>query len=137
MTSPATSSLNEGLKGTATTIVTEEKSAIHVGSGSVAVYATPMMVALMEAAAVDCVEHLLPDGFASLGTHLTVEHIQATPLGLTVAATATLTAIEGRKLTFDIEARDSVELIGQARHTRVIVDTPRFHARLETKGRQT
>jgi predicted thioesterase len=105
-----------------------------VGSGTVAVYATPSMVALMEKAAVDCVERYLAPGEASLGVHLDVAHTAATPQGLAVSATASLTAVDGRKLTFAIEARDSVEVIGRASHTRIVVDADRFSAKIASKA---
>jgi fluoroacetyl-CoA thioesterase len=128
------SKLRAGLTGTATAVVTPERLATVVGSGNAPVYASPMLVAAFEAAAVNCVEHLLPDGFQSLGTHLDVAHTAPTPLGLTVTATAALTAIAGRKLTFAVTAHDGVESIGSGTHTRVVVDTPRFMARLAAKS---
>jgi predicted thioesterase len=128
------STLHIGMTGTATAIVSKERLATHVGSGDVPVLASPMMIALMEAAAVDCVEAALPADHHSLGVHLDVTHSSPTPLGLTVKATATLTAIEGRKLTFEVQAHDGVEKIGSGRHTRVVVDEPRFMARLAAKA---
>ena len=128
------SKLTIGLQGTATTLVTPERLATAVGSGTAPVFASPMLVAVMEAAAVACVEARLPDGHQSLGTHLDVIHSAPTPLGLTVAATATLTAINGRKLTFAITAHDGIEPIGKAAHTRVVVDTPRFLTRVAAKS---
>ena len=126
--------LKAGLEGRATRAVTEEWMAPHMGSGGAPVFASPSMIALMEGAAVDCIEKLLPEGHQSLGTHLDVHHIAATPAGLTVTAIARLLAVDGRKLTFAVEAHDGVELIGKGTHTRVVVDTPRFMARLATKS---
>ena len=128
------SALKVGATGTASALVTEEKLATHVGSGNVRVFASPSMVALMEAAAVDCVDAAIPDGYQTLGTHLDVTHVAPTPPGFTVTATATLTAIDGRKLTFEVAARDGTERIGGGTHTRIIVDTPRFMARLAAKS---
>lgn len=128
------SALKIGTTGTATTFVGEDKLATHFGSGNVRVYASPSMIALMEAAAVDCVEATLPDGYLTLGTHLDVAHVAPTPPGLTVTATAKLTAIEGRKLTFEVAARDGTESIGSGTHTRIVVDAPRFMARLAAKS---
>jgi fluoroacetyl-CoA thioesterase len=128
------SKLQPGLTGKATVPVTPDRLATVIGSGNAPVYASPMLVAALEAAAVDCVEHLLPDGHQSLGTHLDVTHSAPTPLGLTVTATATLTAIAGRKLTFAVTAHDGVETIGGGTHTRIVVDTPRFMARLAAKS---
>ncbi len=126
--------LTAGLEGRATRAVSAEWMAPHMGSGGAPVFASPSMIALMEGAAVDCVEKRLPEGHQSLGTHLDVHHIAATPAGLTVTATARLVAIDGRKLTFAVEAHDGVEVIGKGTHTRVVVDTPRFMARLATKS---
>ncbi len=128
------SKLTPGLKGTATTLVTDALMAPSAGSGSAPVFASPSMIALIEGAAVDCVEKLLPANHISLGTHLDVHHIAATPIGMTVTARATLSAVDGRKLTFTVEAHDSVETIGKGVHTRVVVDSPRFMARLDAKA---
>jgi fluoroacetyl-CoA thioesterase len=128
------SKLHAGLTGTSTALVTPDRLATVVGSGNAPVYASPMLVAAFEAAAVNCVEHLLPEGFQSLGTHLDVTHTAPTPPGLTVTATATLTAVTGRKLTFAVSAHDGVEAIGSGTHTRVVVDTPRFLARVAAKS---
>lgn len=128
------SKLTPGLTGTAKAVVTDPLMAPHAGSGRAPVYASPSMIALMEGAAVDCVEKLLPRDHISLGTQLDVQHIAATPKGLTVTAHATLTAVDGRKLTFSVEAHDGVETIGKGTHARVVVDSPRFMARLDAKA---
>lgn len=128
------SKLKSGMTGTATAVVTPQRLATEVGSGAAPVLASPMMIALMEAAAVDCVEASVPDDCQTLGTHLDVSHTAPTPRGLTVTATATLTGIDGRKLTFDVAAHDGVETIGSGKHTRIVVDTPRFMARLAAKS---
>lgn len=128
------SQLKPGLTGAAHMLVTPDRLATHVGSGGAPVFASPMMVALMEGAAVDCVERLLPQGHQSLGTHLDVSHTAATPQGLTVTAKATLTGVEGRKLTFAVEAHDGIEAIGKGIHTRIVVDVARFMARLAAKS---
>ena len=128
--------LEPGLVGTATLTVTDAHTAARMGSGRAAVFATPMMIALMEAAAVDAIERTLPEGQESLGTSIEVEHIAATPIGVTVQARATLRHVEGRKLTFDVEAHDERELIGRGRHTRVLVDSARFRAKAQTKASQ-
>lgn len=128
------SRLTPGLEGRISAPVTPARMAPAVGSGNAPVFASPSMIALMEGACVACVEHLLPDGHQSLGTHLDVHHIAATPEGLTVTATARLAAVDGRKLTFAVEAHDGVETIGKGMHTRVVVDTPRFMSRLASKA---
>jgi fluoroacetyl-CoA thioesterase len=125
--------LEPGLLGTATRIVTDEHTAARLGSGRAPVLATPMMIALMEAAAVDCIERLLPEGQESLGTSVEIEHIAATPVGMTVSARAELRHVDGRTLIFDVEARDERELVGRGRHTRVIVDSARFRAKALAK----
>jgi fluoroacetyl-CoA thioesterase len=131
---PTSTPLVPGLEGQAAAHVTDALTAPSIGSGSVNVYASPSMIALMEAAALDCVERHLAPGQASLGVHLDVTHTAATPPGLSVTATAKLVAVDGRKLTFEIEARDAHEKIGNARHTRIVVDTARFNARLASKA---
>ncbi len=128
------SNLAPGMTGTAVVAVDALRLATHVGSGNAPVFASPMMVALMEAASVDCVEAKLPQGFQTLGTHLDVHHTAPTPLGLTVTATATLTGVAGRKLTFHVTAHDGKEPIGKGTHVRVVVDTPRFLARVAAKA---
>ena len=128
------SRLTTGLTGTYVVPVTPERLATGVGSGNAPVFASPMLIAALEAACVACVEHLLPDGYQSLGTHLDVTHSAPTPLGLTVTATAVLTAITGRKLSFAVSAHDGVESIGSGTHTRIVVDTPRFMARVTAKS---
>ncbi|MEI9901666.1 MAG: hotdog domain-containing protein [Hyphomicrobium sp.] len=95
--------------------------------------ATPALIALMEAAAVACVEDQLAAGQETLGIHLDVEHIAATPVGHKVTATAELLERDGRKLLFKVEARDERELIGRGRHTRIIVDSERFRAKAASK----
>jgi predicted thioesterase len=104
-----------------------------VGSGSVAVFASPMMIAAMEAAAVAAVERHLAPGEASLGTHIDVAHSAPSPVGARITARATLTAVEGRTLRFEVEARDEREAIGRGMHTRVIVDAVRFEAKVAAK----
>ena len=128
------SALKVGLEGTASALVTEERLATNVGSGNVPVFASPMLLALMEAAAVNCLEGHLPEDYQSLGVQLNVSHTAPTPIGFTVTAKATLKAIEGRKLTFDVVANDGAEQIGSGVHTRIVVDTPRFMARLAAKS---
>lgn len=128
------SRLTPGLEGRVSCPVEPRRMAPAMGSGGAPVFASPSMIALMEGACVACVEHLLPEGHQSLGTHLDVHHVAATPEGLTVTATARLAAVDGRKLTFTVEAHDGVEMIGKGTHTRVVVDTPRFMARLAQKA---
>ena len=122
-----------GLKGTAQLVVGPEHTAPFVGSGRIAVLATPVMINLIEAAALNAVEHLLPSGHQSLGIHLDVSHVAATPVGLQVTATAEVVRIEGRIITFHVKARDTVETIGDGTHQRVVVSVSRFDERVQRK----
>lgn len=124
-----------GLTGSATLVVGPEHTAPFVGSGRIAVLATPVMINLIEAAALAAIEHLLPAGHQSLGTHLDVSHVAATPVGLRVTATAEVTGTEGRTVTFRVEARDEIETIGGGTHQRVIVSVARFDERVQRKVR--
>lgn len=122
-----------GLVGQSEMFVREENTARHLGSGNVAVLATPEMVRLMEKAAVAAVDHLLPDGYRTVGVEVDVRHLAATPVGMKVRVQAELTSVEGRKLTFRVEAFDEAEKIGEGEHKRTIIDLERFKARGEAK----
>src|SRR6516165_1763605 len=124
-----------GQTGMAEIVVGSEHTAPFVGSGRIAVLATPVMINLIEAAALAAIEHLLPDGHQSLGTHLNVSHVAATPVGLRVTATAEVTGVEGRTVTFRVEARDEIEAIGGGTHQRVVVSVARFDERVQRKVR--
>lgn len=128
--------LKAGLTGAYRIVVANEHTAPFVGSGKVRVLATPVMINLFEAAALACCEHLLPEGHQSLGIHLDVRHIAATPVGMEVNATAELVKVDGRTLTFRVEARDARELIGDGTHERVIVNVERFDLRVQNKLKQ-
>ena len=108
-------------------------TAPHVGSGKIGVLATPIMVNLMESAALQAVERYMPPGYQTVGTHLDVKHFAATPVGLRVRAGAELVRIEGRTLSFRVEARDEAELIGDGAHERVVVNVERFDLRVQRK----
>lgn len=127
------SRLTPGLHGLAEIVVAEEHTAPRVGSGRVHVLATPVMINLMEAAALDAAEQLLPSGHQSLGTHLAVAHYAATPTGMCVRATAELLRVDGRALEFRVEAFDDNERIGDGTHTRVVVNVARFDERVQRK----
>lgn len=129
--------LRPGRKGLAEMIVGTNDTAPRVGSGKIAVLATPVMINLIEEAALDAVETALPEGKQSLGTHLDVSHIAATPVGMKVTATAELVFVEGRKLTFRVETRDEADLIGEGTHQRVVVTAASFSARVADKSRST
>jgi fluoroacetyl-CoA thioesterase len=127
------SKLQPGLTGFARIHVGVEQTAPSIGSGKVPVLATPVMINLIEAASLAAVEHLLPPGHQSLGIHLDVRHFAATPIGMHVEATAELTGIEGRTLSFKVEARDDKEQIGGGTHQRVVVNVARFDERIHRK----
>jgi fluoroacetyl-CoA thioesterase len=122
-----------GLTGTSQLLVGPEHTAPFVGSGRIPVLATPVMINVIEAAALNAVEHLLPAGHQSLGIHLDVSHIAATPVGLLVTATATVLRAQGRTITFAVEARDQIEVIGSGSHQRVVVSVTRFDERIQRK----
>ncbi|RNC29347.1 MAG: Fluoroacetyl-CoA thioesterase [Candidatus Dichloromethanomonas elyunquensis] len=120
-----------GMAGRSESVVTQANTAKTVGSGSLEVFATPMMAALMENAAVSAL--VLPEDQTSVGTHLDMKHIAATPVGMKVWAEAKIVEMEGRKLVYQIEAFDEKEKIGEGRHERVIVNTEKFM--LKTNGK--
>lgn len=128
-------SVRPGLSGTAAIVVGPEHTAPRVGSGRIAVLATPVMINVIEAAALAAVEHLLPTGHQSLGTHLDVRHVAATPVGLRVTATAEVVGVEGRTIVFKVAAHDGHEEIGGGTHTRVVVNVVRFDERAQRKVR--
>lgn len=123
--------LESGLKGEARTAVTADLTAAAMGSGSLPVYATPALVVLLEAAAVDALAGSLPEGQTTVGVRMEVDHLAATPLGADVRARALLTEVEGRRLVFEVEAHDNWQCIGKGRHLRVLVDTTRFMEKLQ------
>jgi fluoroacetyl-CoA thioesterase len=127
------SRLQPGMRGSAQLLVGIEHTAPKVGSGLVPVLATPVMINLVEAAALDAIEHLLPQGHQSLGTHLDIRHFAATPVGMQVRATAELIKLDGRTLFFRVEARDEREAIGDGTHERVVVNVARFDQRVQRK----
>jgi fluoroacetyl-CoA thioesterase len=125
--------LKIGLTGSAEITVQDADTAPRIGSGRVSVLATPVMINLMEAAALNAVERLLPPGHQSLGTRLDVGHYAATPVGMRLRATAELTRVEGRNLEFRVEAFDEKERVGDGMHTRVVVNVARFDERVQRK----
>jgi len=125
--------IKPGLVGEYRVKVVPENTAQHLGSGSVAVFATPEMVRSMERAAVAAVDHLLPEGQRTVGIHIDVRHLAPTPLGMTVTARAELIEVDGRKLTFRVEAHDEQEKVGEGIHHRMIIDLERFQGRVAKK----
>jgi fluoroacetyl-CoA thioesterase len=125
--------LNPGRSGRSELVVGEEHTAPRVGSGLVHVLATPVMINLFEAAALDAVDQHLPAGYQSLGTVLNVRHIAATPVGMKVFALARIIKVEGRTVFLAVEARDEKELIGDGLHERVVVNVEKFSLRVARK----
>ena len=115
-----------GMKAEVGTTVEREDTAKEVGSGDLLVYATPCMVALMEGAACEAIQEAMSENQTSVGTALSIEHISATPVGHEVRAEASVTAVDGKKITFSLVAYDEAGEIGRGTHTRVIVNTQKF-----------
>ena len=129
--------LRPGLTGSAEIVVGTRDTAPHVGSGKIGVLATPIMVNLMEAAALHAVEKFMPPGYQTVGTHLDVKHFAATPVGLRVRAEAELLKVDGRTLTFRLTASDERETIGEGTHERLIINVERFDERMRRKLSKT
>lgn len=122
--------LEKGLKATSTVVVSEKNTASTMGSGDLEVFATPSMVALMENAAMRAVAAALPEGSSTVGSEMNCSHIKPSKVGATITATAVLTEVEGRKLTFTVGAVDERGIIGEGVHVRFVVDRERFMAKL-------
>ena len=122
-----------GIKGAVSALVTKENTAAAVGSGGLLVFGTPYMIALMEKAACECVNPYLEEGQSSVGTMLNVLHTSATPVGMEVRAEAILTAVDGRKLSFDVVAYDEKGEIGKGTHERFIINEEKFLAKTYDK----
>ncbi len=115
-----------GMKGQAFNEVEREDTAAEVGSGSLLVYATPCMVALMEGAACEAIAEALPEEKTSVGTELNISHISATPVGMEVRAEAEVIAVDGAIITFRVEAFDEKGKIGEGTHKRAVITSQRF-----------
>jgi|SRR5579864_4560353 len=126
--------LKPGLKGEVHKTVAPTDTTFHLATGKISVLASPMMIWLMESAAVAAVDHLLPTGFQTVGTHVDVRHTAPTPLGMQVTAHAELTQVEGRNLTFRVTAVDEKEQVGEGTHQRVVIDVARFQERVQSKA---
>lgn len=125
--------LTVGLKGSVSSLVEPEDTAEVVGSGSLKVFATPCMVAMMEGAACEAIQDCLGEGQTSVGVSLDIRHTAATPVGLEVRAEAEVTAVEGKKITFRVAAFDEKGEIGSGVHQRVIVGEQKFLERAYDK----
>ena len=115
-----------GMKGCVSTSVEREDTALEVGSGSLLVYATPCMVALMEGAACEAIAGALPEDKTSVGTALNISHLAATPVGMDVRAEAEVTEVDGNTITFSVAAYDEKGKIGEGTHKRVVITAQRF-----------
>lgn len=113
--------------------VTRENTASAFGSGLVDVFATPMMVALLESAAARCIQPYLEEGFVSVGTCVDVEHTGATPIGMQVTATATVTLVDRRRVEFTVQVADDCGEVGRGTHTRFVVDKVKFTDKANAK----
>jgi len=131
---PPTRELRAGDVGEARLTVAPVHTALEQRSGSVPVLATPVMAALMEEAAVNAIAAALPAGKTSVGTHLEIRHLAATPVGVAVRAQARVTLVEGKRITFRVLAWDSVEQIGEGTHERIVVDEEKFLSRTAAKA---
>ena len=129
----STERLKPGLKGSSTLMVGEEHTAPRVGSGRVHVLATPVMINVIEAAALAAIEHLLPEGYQSLGTRLDIRHFAATPVGMRVRAEVEVLKVDGRTVTFGVAVADEKEPIGDGTHERMVVNVSRFDVRVQDK----
>lgn len=127
--------LSPGLSAEFEHTVNDSDTASRWGSGLVPVYSTPALVGLMEGAAVRALEGRLQPGQTTVGGHIDVHHLAATPVGMKVRARAELVSVDGRKLTFKIQAWDEVELIGEANHERFVIDEAKFMAKVGAKGK--
>ena len=126
-------SIEVGLKGRSDTVVTEQNTASAVGSGLVPVFATPYMIALMENAAANSLLPHLAEDEGTVGTQLNVAHSSATPIGMKVWAETVVTAVEGKKITFEVAAYDEAGEIGRGTHERFIIKPGKFLAKTQAK----
>jgi len=122
-----------GKTASVTTTVTENNTARAARSGSLDVFATPMMIALMEQAACECLANALTEGQTSVGTQANIVHTAASPVGAKITATAAVTGVDGRKIDFDVSASDGAGEIGKGTHSRFIVDAEKFMAKANSR----
>ena len=125
--------IKPGLKGEASMEVRVGNTAVEVGSGSVPVFATPMLVAIMENAAINAIKDHLPQGTSSVGTKVECRHMAATPIGMTVTAQAELVEVDRKRLLFKVEAFDNEEKVGEGEHERFLIDLEKFLGRSAEK----
>ena len=126
--------LQRGMTGEAVTTVTHENTAAAIGAGGVEVFGTPMLIALMENASWKAVADALDEGYVTVGTHVTISHLAATPLGQQVQASAELIEIDERRLIFNVVAYDERQKVGEGQHERTIVNLERFLGRIKAQS---
>ncbi len=127
--------LQTGITGKKSITVTEEKTAQAISSGTLPVLATPIMIALMEDVAKECVAPYLADGQSTVGILVNIRHVSATPVGMEVSCEAKLVEKDGRRLVFEVRAYDAAGVIGEGTHERFVVDNEKFMAKVEGKNR--
>lgn len=127
--------LTLGIKGHCEQIVTDEVTADRIGSGLVKVFATPMMVALIEQTCLESVAPHLEPGQGTVGTHVDVSHCAATPVGMRVWCDSELVEIDRRRLVFAVRACDECGLIGEGHHERFVIDNAKFQAKIDAKNK--
>lgn len=125
--------LEAGIKGTGSVEVVHENTAAAVGSGMLEVFATPMMIALMEKTACESVAPYLEEGSGTVGTELNVKHVAATPIGMQVTCETELVEVDGRRLVFRVKASDEAGLIGEGTHERFIINNEKFQSKANGK----
>jgi fluoroacetyl-CoA thioesterase len=123
---PGPDGLKPGLTFEVTTNVSPEMSARHIGSGDVGVFSTPSMIGMMEGASTRCVQPYMEEGHTTVGYVVNIRHLSPTPIGNDVTVVSRLDRVDGRKLTFHVEAREGEKVVGEGEHVRVIIDTARF-----------
>lgn len=126
--------VSKGIRGEAAVIVNESNTASRLGSGSLPVFGTPALIALMERAAVNALRPHLDEGQESVGIAVNIRHVAATPMGKRVKAEAVVTDVNDRKVTFAVKAFDQFEMIGEGTHQRVLVDRDTFMWKVASKG---
>ena len=128
--------LKPGLVGELSQVVTKEVTAAAYGSGLVPAFATPALVGIMEGASVQAIKHALASGQTSVGIEVSIKHLAATPVGMKVRARSEVIVVDGRRVTFKVEAWDDKEKIGEGTHQRMVVDEARFNERFRQKSNQ-
>lgn len=130
----ATTDIPLGASASKTVVVTRELTVAHFHPDMPEVYGTPLMIYLMELAAAAAIQPYLPEGWVSVGVLVDVKHLAATPIGLTVTATAKVISLEGNTVAFSVEAHDGIEKIGEGRHVRAPIHLERFMERAKVKS---